>query len=66
MQVRHRVIRLDKSVHERTNPDYVDKHLAMLAEDVKKCPDEWLSTMLAGLPKADLNALMEMGVIEKI
>ena len=60
-----RVIKLgDRPVHERTNPDYVDKHIAQLAEDVRNCPDEWLSTFIGGLPRWDIQRLEEMGVIE--
>lgn len=57
---RSRVVRVGQTgLYERTDPDYNDKRIAQLAKDYKECPKKWRDTFIAGLPRADINALRE-------
>lgn len=59
-KTRNRVIHVgDKSIYERTDPDYEDKRLAQLAKDYAECPKEWQGEFLVGLSAKDRQELLQ-------
>lgn len=47
---------------ERTNPDYVEEHIARLARQYYECPRAWRREFLAGLDYRDRWELKKRGI----